>query len=94
MSPEPMSTEPTSTFTVTFAGRALPARDGQSVAAALTAAGVRSWRTTRREGRPRGLFCGIGVCFDCLLSIDGRPAQRACLVPVRDGMVLGDTSDG
>jgi predicted molibdopterin-dependent oxidoreductase YjgC len=83
-----------STVTVTFAGRALQARDGQSVAAALTAAGVRSWRTTRRGQRPRGLFCGIGSCFDCLLTIDGRPAQRACLVPVRDGMILGDTGDG
>jgi predicted molibdopterin-dependent oxidoreductase YjgC len=80
-----------STVTVTFAGRTLQARDGQSVAAALTAAGVRSWRTTRRGERPRGLFCGIGVCFDCLLTIDGRPAQRACLVPVRDGMIVGET---
>jgi predicted molibdopterin-dependent oxidoreductase YjgC len=80
-----------STVTVTFAGRTLQARDGQSVAAALTAAGVRSWRITRRGARPRGLFCGIGACFDCLLTIDGRPAQRACLVPVRDGMILGET---
>jgi predicted molibdopterin-dependent oxidoreductase YjgC len=79
-----------STVTVTFAGRTLQARDGQTVAAALTAAGVRSWRTTRRGARPRGLFCGIGACFDCLLTIDGRPAQRACLVPVRDGMILGE----
>jgi predicted molibdopterin-dependent oxidoreductase YjgC len=79
--------------TVTFGGRTLEARDGQSVAAALTAAGVRSWRTTRRGARPRGLFCGIGTCFDCLLTIDGRPAQRACLVPVRDGMVLGECGD-
>ena len=81
------------TVTVTFAGRTLEARDGQSVAAALTAAGVRSWRTTRRGARPRGLFCGIGTCFDCLLTIDGRAAQRACLVPVRDGMVLGECGD-
>ena len=80
-----------STVTITFAGRTLQARDGQSVAAALTAAGVRSWRITRRGARPRGLFCGIGACFDCLLTIDGRPAQRACLVPVRDGMILGET---
>ena len=80
-----------STVTVTFAGRTLPAAEGQSVAAALTAAGVRSWRTTRRGQQPRGLFCGIGACFDCLLTIDGRPAQRACLVPVRDGMILGGT---
>ena len=80
-------------ITVTFAGRTLQATEGHSVAAALTAAGVRSWRTTRRGGRPRGLFCGIGACFDCLLTIDGRPAQLACLVPVRDGMILGETGD-
>jgi predicted molibdopterin-dependent oxidoreductase YjgC len=81
-----------STVIVTFEGRTLPAREGQTVAAALTAAGVRSWRTTRRGARPRGVFCGIGACFDCLLTIDGRPAQRACLVPVRDGMILGEAA--
>ena len=66
----------------------IPAEPGQSVGAALTAAGVRSWRTTRREVRPRGLFCGIGICYDCLLTVDGVPNQRVCLLPVRDGMVL------
>jgi len=54
-------------------------RPGQSIGAALTAVGVRSWRSTRRGGRPRGLFCGIGVCFDCLVVVDGRPNERACL---------------
>lgn len=69
-------------------GVPIDAQRGQTVGAALTAAGVRSWRTTRHDGRPRGLFCGIGVCYDCLLTVDGAPNQRACLVPVRDGMVL------
>ncbi len=69
-------------------GVPIPARPGQSVGAALTEAGVVSWRTTLRAGRPRGLFCGIGVCFDCLLTVDGVPNQRACLAPARDGMVL------
>ena len=46
-------------------------RAGQTVAAALTAAGIRTWRTTR-HGAPRGLFCGMGVCQDCLVTIDGR----------------------
>lgn len=73
---------------VTFDDRTLEAVPGQSVGAALTAAGVRSWRSTRKHGRPRGLFCGIGVCFDCLLTIDGQAGQRACLVTVRDGMRL------
>jgi hypothetical protein len=66
-----------------FDGRAIPFDAGQSIGAALVAAGVASWRTTRRGARPRGLFCGIGVCFDCLVTVDGRPNQRACLVPAR-----------
>ncbi|WEH14164.1 (2Fe-2S)-binding protein [Streptomyces sp. VNUA24] len=72
-------------FTVTLDGRAVEALPGQTVGAALRAAGVTSWRTTRGAGRPRGLFCGIGVCFDCLVTVNGRPNQRACLVPVRPG---------
>jgi hypothetical protein len=71
-----------------FDGRTIPFVDGQSIGAALTAAGVRSWRTTRDEGRPRGLFCGIGVCFDCLVVVDGHPNERACLVPARSGTVV------
>lgn len=43
-------------------------------------------RITPRSGEPRGLFCGMGVCFDCLVRVDGRPGVRACLEPVRDGM--------
>ncbi|WP_049572812.1 (2Fe-2S)-binding protein [Streptomyces sp. SBT349] len=74
--------------TLTFEGRPLPARPGQSVGAALTEAGVRAWRPTRDGAAPRGLFCGIGVCWDCLITVDGVPGQRACLVPARDGMVL------
>lgn len=75
-------------ITLTFDGAPLTAAAGQSVGAALTDAGIRSWRTTRHGDRPRGLFCGIGICFDCLLTIDGRPNQRACLVAARDGMTL------
>jgi predicted molibdopterin-dependent oxidoreductase YjgC len=71
--------------TFTFAGRRIEAEPGQSVAAALIAAGHRSWHTTRQSGAPRGVFCGIGVCFDCLVVVNGRPNQRACLTEVRDG---------
>ena len=73
---------------VTFDGRPVPAVAGESVGAALTNAGIRSWRTTRMGRRPRGLFCGIGVCYDCLLTVDGHPNQRACLTPVAPGMRL------
>ncbi len=75
-------------FTIRFDDRDLPASPGQTVAAVLWAAGVRSWRTTRVEGAPRGLFCGIGVCFDCLITVDGVRNQRACLLPARPGMVV------
>ena len=88
-----MPTDPTpdrtpGTMSFTLDGRPLRARPGQSVGAALTDAGVRSWRTTRKREKPRGLFCGIGVCFDCLIEVDGRPDQRACLTPVQPGMRL------
>jgi predicted molibdopterin-dependent oxidoreductase YjgC len=73
-------------WVLVFDGRTVPATPGESVGAALTNAGIRSWRSTRKHGRPRGLFCGIGVCFDCLLSVDGLPNQRACLTPVAPGM--------
>jgi predicted molibdopterin-dependent oxidoreductase YjgC len=72
----------------TFNGHPLEAAPGQSVGAALTANGITAWRSTRKGGRPRGLFCGIGVCFDCLVTVDGAPNQRACLAEVRDGMAV------
>ncbi|AXH95127.1 (2Fe-2S)-binding protein [Ornithinimicrobium avium] len=65
-------------------GRPVPFVPGQTVGAALVASGRTSWRTTRHEGRPRGIFCGIGVCFDCLLTVDGVPDQRACQVLARE----------
>ncbi|HEX4702163.1 MAG TPA: (2Fe-2S)-binding protein [Pseudonocardiaceae bacterium] len=76
---------------VVFDGKPLPLVAGQSVAAVLVAAGVRSWRTTRVDGRPRGLFCGIGICFDCLVTVNGRRSVRACVTEARPGDVI--TSD-
>jgi predicted molibdopterin-dependent oxidoreductase YjgC len=78
---------------VTFDGRPLPVQAGQTVAAVLLAAGVRSWRTTRFAGRPRGLFCGIGACFDCLVTVNGTPSVRACLVSAKPGDVIS-TQEG
>jgi predicted molibdopterin-dependent oxidoreductase YjgC len=72
----------------TFDGRDITAHPGQTVGAALIDAGIHSWRTTRNHGRPRGLFCGIGICYDCLITVDGLANQRACLVAVVDGMRL------
>lgn len=75
-------------FDITFDGRPIPVVPGQTIGAALTAAGIRSWRTTRLAGRPRGLFCGIGICFDCLVTVNGRPSVRACLIEARPGDVV------
>lgn len=80
-------------FEIVLDGRPVPAAAGATVGAALAADGVRSWRSTRRGGRPRGLFCGIGVCFDCLVTVDGHPNQRACLVPARPGQQVS-TQEG
>ena len=75
-----------SSVPVTIDGRAFGARDGDSVAAALLAAGVQACRTTPVSGAARGPFCMMGVCFDCLVTIDGEPNRQGCLVPVRAGM--------
>ncbi|MEU0506738.1 (2Fe-2S)-binding protein [Nocardia sp. NPDC005998] len=82
----------TSIVHLTLDGQELLAHPGQTVGAALIDAGIQSWRTTRKNGRPRGLFCGIGICYDCLITVDGAPNQRACLVPVREGMQLSTTA--
>lgn len=68
-----------------FEGEPLTCAPGASVAAALIATGKNAWRETR-GGASRGLFCGIGVCFDCLVEIDGESGQRACMIPLADGM--------
>jgi predicted molibdopterin-dependent oxidoreductase YjgC len=72
----------------TFDGRRMTAQPGQTVGAALMSEGIRSWRTTRVTGRPRGLFCGIGVCFDCLVTVNGEPNVRACLAVLAPGDVV------
>ncbi|MBF2759190.1 MAG: (2Fe-2S)-binding protein [Ectothiorhodospiraceae bacterium AqS1] len=73
-------------LTIDFEGEALPARAGESVAAALLAAGVAVFRTTPLSGAPRAPWCMIGECHECLLEIDGEPNRRSCMVQVRKGM--------
>lgn len=77
--------QPGPPYPFTFDGRPLTALPGQSLGAALWSAGILTWRTTRNTGAPRGVFCGIGVCHDCLATVNGRPNQRACLVAVQPG---------
>jgi predicted molibdopterin-dependent oxidoreductase YjgC len=67
-------------------GEPVQARRGQTVATALLAQGRRVLRHTRNGGNPRGLFCAMGVCFDCVMTIDGLQGTRACMTRVEDGM--------
>jgi predicted molibdopterin-dependent oxidoreductase YjgC len=71
--------------TLTIDGRPSTAYLGESVAAALMADGQLAMRTTS-GGEPRGLFCGMGVCYDCTVIVDGVPGTRACVTWVREGM--------
>jgi NADPH-dependent 2,4-dienoyl-CoA reductase/sulfur reductase-like enzyme len=66
-------------------GKSVACRPGDTVAAALTDAGELGCRELA-DGSARGVFCGMGVCRDCLVTVDGIPGSRACLTPVRDGM--------
>lgn len=72
----------------TFDGESVVAFSGQTVAAALLEHGIRTLRKTRVEEKPRGVFCGIGICFDCLVVVNGLPNQRACLLEVQDHMIV------
>ncbi|MFT4065116.1 (2Fe-2S)-binding protein [Paraburkholderia sp.] len=80
---------PPAGVTFYFDGVAMLARPGDSVAAALLANGVRIVRSTPAGGRPRGPYCMMGVCFDCLVTIDGAANQQSCMIPVAAGMVVG-----
>ncbi|OGK79881.1 MAG: hypothetical protein A2X53_18310 [Candidatus Rokubacteria bacterium GWA2_70_23] len=72
--------------TIVVDGRALAAHEGESIATALVASGRRLTRVTARAAEPRGHFCGMGVCHDCLMTVDESPTVRACMTPVRDGL--------
>ena len=74
-------------------GVAHVARAGDTVAAALLAAGIVACRTNPVSGAPRGPYCLMGVCFECLVTIDGQPNRQGCLVEVTEGMRI-DTQRG
>lgn len=76
---------PNASVRFTFDGREIRALEGETIAASLGAEQVTAVRQAR-SGAPRGPFCGMGVCFDCLVTVNGRPSQRACLTKVEAGM--------
>lgn len=68
-------------------GQPVKAIEGEPIAAALMNAGIRAFRTTKKD-HPRGIFCAIGRCTDCMMIVDGKPNTRTCITLVRDGMVV------
>ncbi len=84
---EPVSPTPLKDFTISVDGQAVPAKAGQTVAAVLLAAGRRVWNCSA-SGAPRGVFCGMGVCYDCVVTIEGLADQRACITPAMPGMLV------
>ncbi|MEX2460763.1 MAG: (2Fe-2S)-binding protein [Paenibacillaceae bacterium] len=62
--------------------------EGESIAAALLANGVRTLRFSEKSGEPRGLYCGIGHCYECRVHLEGTGDIRACVTPVQEGMNL------
>ena len=75
------------TYRIILDGCEVEVPAGTSLAAALMAAGIRRLRRSPRAAGPRGAFCMMGVCQECLISADGAIVQ-ACLVPAAEGMVL------
>ena len=73
-------------FDILVDGRPVRAREGETVAAALVAAGRYEFRRTEKEGEPRGIFCAIGRCTDCVMTVDGVPNVRTCITTVKEGM--------
>ncbi|MFO7675634.1 MAG: (2Fe-2S)-binding protein [bacterium] len=69
-----------------FEGRPLYGHEGETIAAALVAAGVKVFRRTDKLHRPRGFYCAVGKCSSCLMVVDGRPNTMVCTEPLREGV--------
>ena len=77
-------------ITVQIDGQLTPAFEGETVAAVLLTQNQRQFRRTA-EGQARGFFCGMGICYDCLVTVNNTSNVRACVTPVTDGMVIKTT---
>jgi predicted molibdopterin-dependent oxidoreductase YjgC len=82
----PFGSNPPGGVTIWWDGKPLQARPDDSIAVALLAAGVTATRVTAASGAPRGPYCMMGACFECLAEVDGRPNIQTCMTQVQDGM--------
>ena len=85
--------EEKATVKIEVDGGFIDAIEGEPIAAALIAAGRSVFRYTQKRHEPRGIFCAIGQCTDCMMTVDGVPNVRTCITPVREGMKI-ITQDG
>lgn len=69
-------------------GKPVKAQKGEMILASLLSEGIIVNRYTHKKNEPRGLFCGIGQCTDCMMIVNGKPNVRTCITPVEDGMVI------
>lgn len=76
------------TVNFTFDGNVLQGIENEPISAALRVAGVMTHRYTHKKHEPRGLFCAIGRCTDCVMVVDGKPNIRTCITPLKEGMVV------
>lgn len=72
----------------TFDGKPYEGFEGETIAAALHAAGVKVLGHSHRKNRPRGFYCAIGNCSSCLMKVNGEPNVRVCVEKLKDGMVV------
>lgn len=78
--------KPRAGVTIFYNGRPILAQEGDTIAAALLAAGISVLRYTKKRREPRGIFCAIGQCSDCIMTVNGEPNVRTCITPVENGM--------
>lgn len=69
-------------------GQSYDAYEGEMIAAALLANGLKVFRYTKKLHEARGIFCGVGKCTDCIMTVDGVPNIRTCITPVQEGMEI------
>jgi D-hydroxyproline dehydrogenase subunit gamma len=75
-------------FELRVDGEHVPAHAGETIAAALLAAGRRALRRTAGRGEPRGVYCAMGVCGECVMVVDGQPGVRTCVTLAAPGMTV------
>jgi len=69
-------------------GREIEAIEGEPIAAAILASGIKVFRHTPKLNSPRGVYCAIGRCTDCVMKVNGIPSIRTCITPVEPGMII------